>query len=55
MITSSLEKNVPTMFCLSTDNKDLIVASNATILLEMDTKKVYIYDEEHKQWLNLSD
>ena len=35
--------------CLSTDDKPTDVANGST-LIEMDTKKVYFYDEEGSQW-----
>ena len=35
--------------CLSTDDKPLNVG-NGSILLEMDTSKVYLYDLKNKVW-----
>lgn len=35
--------------CLSADTKPTDVA-NGSILLEMDTSKVYMYDEANSQW-----
>ena len=35
--------------CLSTDDKPTDVA-NGSSLMEMDTGKVYMYDEEGEQW-----
>lgn len=36
--------------CLSTDTKPSSGIANGSILLEMDTGKVYQFDEEHSQW-----
>lgn len=35
--------------CLSTDTKPTDVA-NGSVMLEMDTSKVYMYDEDNSQW-----
>ena len=37
------------IYQLSTDAK-LDHAANGTGLIEMDTKKIFFYDEENKQW-----
>ena len=37
--------------CLSTDDKPTDVA-NASVLLEMDTGKVYMFDGENEAWLD---
>lgn len=38
------------LFGLSTDTKPLNVC-NASTFYEMDTKKLYMFDEENKRWL----
>lgn len=35
--------------CLSTDTKP-VGMTNGSTLMEMDTGKVYMYDEENEQW-----
>ena len=37
------------MIGLSTDTKPVNVC-NASVFLEMDTQKIFLFDEEHKQW-----
>ena len=36
--------------CLSTDTKPTEGIVNGSTLLEMDTGKVYMFDEENKEW-----
>ena len=36
--------------CLSTDTKPTAYIANGSMLLEMDTGKVFMFDEEHTQW-----
>lgn len=36
--------------CLSTDQKPTKNISNGSILVEMDTGKVFMFDEEHSAW-----
>ena len=38
-----------TLFGLSTDEKP-VDCKNADIFYEMDTKYIYLFDEENKQW-----
>lgn len=37
-------------FCLSTDDKPTEGVENGTVLLEMDTSKMFVYDKENAQW-----
>lgn len=39
---------------LSTDDKP-VGATNGSFLIEMDTKKIYVYDEENEQWREITD
>lgn len=39
--------------CLSTDDKPS-KATNGSILIEMDTKDIYIYDAENAEWTKIS-
>ena len=39
--------------CLSTDTKPTGMA-NGSSLTEMDTKKIYMYDEENEEWRALT-
>lgn len=36
--------------CLSTDEKPVDNIGNGSVLLEMDTSKVYLFDEENSIW-----
>lgn len=36
--------------CLSTDTKPTTGILNGSVLIEMDTSKVYFYDEANSQW-----
>lgn len=36
--------------CLSTDVKPTTGILNGSVLIEMDTSKVYFYDEANSQW-----
>lgn len=38
-------------YWLSTDEKPIDGVDNADVGYEMDTKKVFIFDEEHKVWI----
>lgn len=49
MITTELSGHVTTYYCLSTDQKPEI-AYNGSALLEIDTKKVYIFDGANREW-----
>lgn len=39
--------------CLSTDTKPTDGWANGSVLLEMDTKKVYVFDAENEVWREL--
>ena len=41
---------VETYFGLSSDPKPTERANNADRFMEMDTRKVYVYDEDNKTW-----
>lgn len=45
-----LDKAVATVYGLSTDEKPT-EAVNGSCFLEMDTSKIYFFDEEHGEWL----
>ena len=40
-------------FCLSTDTKPTDGVWNGSILIEMDTKKVCVFDEDNTTWREL--
>jgi hypothetical protein len=40
--------------CLSTDEKP-VGATNGSFCIEMDTKKIYVYDKDNEQWREISD
>lgn len=37
--------------CLAADTKPTEGVSNGDMILEMDTGKIYLFDEENSQWL----
>jgi hypothetical protein len=39
------------LYGLSTDTKPVEGVDNACIFYEMDTKKVFLFDEQNKTWL----
>ena len=39
---------------LSTDKKPIERVGNGSLFFEMDTLKVYMFDEQHKEWLELA-
>ena len=40
--------------CLSTDTKPSGDIANGSFCIEMDTKKVYVYDKDNEQWREIS-
>ena len=36
--------------CLSTDEKPTVNIANGSVLIEIDTGKMYIFDEENQIW-----
>lgn len=46
-----ITKRKDMIYCLSTDTKPIEGVENATTLYEMDTGKVFLFDEENKVWL----
>ena len=49
------EKSYIEAACLSTDDKPTDGIANGSIILEMDTKKVYMFDEAGDTWREISD
>ena len=43
--------NIADIYCLSTDEKPTENIANGSSLLEMDTSKLYFFDEENQRWL----
>lgn len=41
----------PEFYGLSTDTKPTTDVLNASVFYEMDTKKIYMFDEENSRWL----
>ena len=48
-----VHNNVCDVYCLSGYTKPTDGIGNGSILIEMDTSKVYIFDEENIQWQEL--
>ena len=48
-----IRNNVCDVFCLSTDTKPTDGIGNGSVLIEMDTSKAYMFDEDNAQWLEL--
>lgn len=57
MYTSTTQQNVMSLRGLSTDTKPVNQAwlENGSTFLEMDTSKVFVYDGEHKEWIEQTD
>lgn len=53
MFTRQNLRNVDDYVCLSTDTKPTNVP-NGTMCLEMDTKKIYVFDEANSTWREVS-
>lgn len=51
MVTIKHEGNTNTYFGLSTDTKPSGTGLNGSFYYEMDTKKVFLYDEENSRWI----
>lgn len=45
--------NVKEYACLSTDEKP-IAAANGSLLLEMDTFKIYAFDADSSEWIEIT-
>lgn len=52
MVTLNTEYTTQRYVCLSTDTKP--AAPNGSMLLEMDTQTVYVYDEDNTSWVEVS-
>ena len=48
----SKSKKQAVYYCLSTDTKPSL-AGNGDVLIEMDTDKVYLYDADGAEWLEV--
>ena len=46
-------RRVKDYVCLSTDTKPVGV-SNGSMLLEMDTGKIYVFDEQNNNWIEIA-
>lgn len=46
-----ITKKIDGIYGLSTDTKPTEKVENGTYFYEMDTKKVFMFDEENQQWL----
>lgn len=40
--------------CLSTDTKPTTNVANGSILIEMDTQKIFMFDETNSTWLEIA-
>lgn len=38
------------VYCLSTDEKPVVRIANGSMLIEEDTRKIYLFDEENSAW-----
>ncbi len=54
MITLETEYTCQRWVCLSTDTKPTFSVTNGSRLLEMDTGKTYMFDEENATWEEVS-
>lgn len=46
-------KNLTEATCLSTDTKPTENVANGSLVLEMDTSKVYAFNEDGTEWVEL--
>lgn len=44
-------KAIKQIACLSTDTKPTEGVANGSVCIEMDTSKIYFFDEENAEWL----
>lgn len=51
MITKFTVSESTTMFCLSTDTKPTVGVVNGSVIIEMDTSKIYFFDADGSQWI----
>lgn len=54
MITSVMSENCYTIYGKSTDVKPTNRIGNGSVFHEIDTSKTYLFDEEHKEWRQVS-
>lgn len=54
MITSVMSENCYTIYGKSTDVKPTNRIGNGSVFHEIDTSKTYLFDEEHKEWCQVS-
>lgn len=47
-------KNLTEATCLSTDTKPTENVANGSLVLEMDTSKVYAFNEDGTEWVELA-
>lgn len=50
---SDMDRALADSFCLSTDTKPTAGIANGSLLLEMDTSKIYAFDEQNQTWLEI--
>ena len=54
MITSVMSEKCYTIYGKSTDVKPTNRIGNGSVFHEIDTSKSYLFDEEHKEWRQVS-
>lgn len=54
MITSVMSEKCYTIYGKSTDVKPTNRIGNGSVFHEIDTSKTYLFDEEHKEWRQVS-
>ena len=54
MITSVMSENCYTIYGKSTDVKPTNRIGNGSVFHEIDTSKTYLFDEEYKEWRQVS-
>ena len=55
MITSVMSEKCYVIYGKSTDIKPTKRIGNGSVFHEIDTGKAYLFDEEHKEWYQVSD
>ena len=54
MVTLDTVYTTQRYVCISTDTKPTTDVNNGSLMLEMDTGKVYVFDQDNTTWVEVS-
>lgn len=54
LVRETRNKQIKEVACLSTDTKPTEGVANGSILIEMNTGKIYMFDEAGAEWLEVA-